>query len=150
MLRKLGVFVIALLPHRVASAQLCTGDVAFRHAPIHVAMYGAGDNTARGFAADVVFGIRGFMGDLGAGVKRYEAFGFDSRVTRGGTGYDPFHNTSRLHVCPTVSWISLNGPKRVGPGASSDYHESIVVGGLSAGYVLTRGKLWEVVPTAAL
>src|SRR2546425_218967 len=144
--------LLMLFGTSVAAAQLCVGNTTFALAHFHGEGDLAADKLAHHYALEFGFGVRRVFAAVEAGIKTWEAPSLDgeSRALGVTVGlHSPRGPHSKFALCPLLSWKSLSGPHRIG-GTLWNYSEASYSAGLSAGYLLARTRLWDIVPTAAV
>jgi hypothetical protein len=151
-MRRALAILLMLFGTNVAAAQLCVGNTTFALAPVHGGADFASDKLAHRYALEFRFAVRSVFAAVEAGIKTWDVTSLDgeSRALGVTVGLQsPRGSESKFGLCPLLSWTSLSGPHRI-EGTPWNYSEYSFSAGLSAGYLLVRTRLWDIVPTAAV
>jgi hypothetical protein len=148
-----GIAVLLLLsgPEMVA-AQLCVGNTTFALSGLQSGANIDLDKLAQNYALELRVSYHQLLAALDVGVRTWEASSLNgtSRALGLTLGlHSPHRRHSKFELCPLLHFRSLWGPNEIG-GTSWSYSETSFSGELSAGYLLVRKRLWDVMPTAAL
>ena len=135
-----------------AAGQRCLGHETFVKAPFH---FGGGidvDTYAQTYGVDLHYGKAGVFGIVEAALKTWgvETFNNESQKLGATVGVAFSRNEmSRFSVCPMVSYRTFDGPDEAA-GIAWHYHENVLAGSVSVGYLLSQSKAWGIVPTFSL
>jgi hypothetical protein len=135
-----------------AAAQLCVGNTTFALSGIQSGANIDLDKLAQRWALELRVSHRDLLAAVDFGVKTWDVTSLNgtSRALGLTLGlHSPHRRNTKFELCPLVHFRSLWGPNEIG-GTSWDYSEISFSGELSAGYLLVRKRLWDVMPTAAL
>jgi len=144
------LLVVALVG--TAAGQRCVGHQTFRNGNFHFAAGVDIDKYAETYGVDLRYSKRGVFGVVEAAIKTWGVETFDNESQElGATVGISFSRdeTSRLSVCPMLSYRTLDGPDEAA-GIAWHYHENLFAGAVSLGYLLSQSESWEIVPTLAL
>jgi hypothetical protein len=152
MARTIAVLLLTLLWSEAASAQRCSGNPSFTGSPFHFAANLSTDRLAGRYTGEIRARIAAVFAAVDAGVKTWSDASFAGESNELGLAVGlqlPRGRESKLELCPLLSWATSIGPDNTA-GGSWTYNEKSLSVKLSAGYLLTRNKTWDVVPTATL
>jgi len=144
--------LLTLCGPEYAAAQLCVGNTTFALSGIQSGANIDLDKLAQRYALELRVSYHDLLAAVDLGVKTWEVTSLDgtSRALGLTLGlHSPHRHNTKFELCPLVHFRSLWGPNEIG-GTSWRYSETSFSGELSAGYLLVRRKLWDVMPTAAL
>jgi len=135
-----------------AWSQRCLGHETFRRTRFQL---GAGvdvDTYSQTYGVDLRYGKAGVFGALEAAIKTWgvETFNNESQKLGATVGVAFSRDEmSRVSVCPMISYRVFDGPDKATP-ISPYYHENVLAGSVSVGYLLSQSQSWEIVPSLAL
>jgi len=136
----------------VAAAQLCVGNTTFALSGIQSGANIDLDKLAQRYALELRVSYRDLLAAVEFGAKTWEVTSLDGTSRAFGLTlglHSPHRHHSKFEVCPLLHFRSLSGPDEIG-GTLWRYSEIAFSGELSAGYLLARKRLWDIMPTAAL
>jgi hypothetical protein len=143
--------LLLLCGPELAAAQLCVGNSAFVLSPIHTAANIDLDKRAHRYTLEARFRYHHAFASAEYGIKTWEITSLDgnSRAVALTLGLQGASARSKFDLCPMLRWTDLSGPHEFG-GTYWNYSEHTFSAALSAGYLLVRAKLWDIMPNAAL
>lgn len=137
-----------------AWGQRCLGHEPFRRTSFH---FGAGvdvDKYAQTWGVDLRYGKAGVFGIVEAALKTWGPETFDNESQELGAAVGVAFSRdemSRWSLCPMVSYRTLDGPDKTPTIIiPPNYHENMLAGSVSVGYLLSLAESWEIVPTLSL
>jgi len=135
-----------------AAAQLCVGNTTFALSGIQSGANIDLDKLAQRYALELRVSYRDLLAAVEYGVKTWEVTSLNGTSRAFGVTlglHSPHRRHTKFELCPLLHFRSLWGPNEIG-GTFWRYSEISFSGELSAGYLLVRKKLWDIMPTAAL
>jgi len=144
--------LLLLCGPELAVAQLCVGNTTFALSGFQSGANIDLDKLAQRWALELRVSYRDLLAAADFGVKTWEVTSLNgtSRALGLTLGlHSPHRRHSKFELCPLLHFRSLWGPNEIG-GTSWRYSEIAFSGELSAGYLLVRKRLWDLMPTAAL
>ena len=147
-----GVVLLFAFLSGTAWGQRCLGHETFRRSSFH---FGAGidvDKYAQTYGADVRYGKAGVFGIVEAALKTWGVETFDNESQELGAAVGVAFSRdemSRWSVCPMVSYRNYDGPDEAA-GIAWHYHENVLAGSVSLGYLLSLAEAWQIVPTLSV
>lgn len=152
-----AALMLMLLVSVAVPAQLCVGNPTFAIAHFQGGVGIDLDDLAHRYTLEARAGYRRGFVAAEYGIKSWDmsSLNGESRVIAGTVGVGLGARKSKLEICPllNVSWAS--GPHDILTVTNNqvtgwDYSERAFSWGFSAGYLLVRAQLWDIVPTASL
>lgn len=136
----------------LAAAQLCVGNTAFELTGLQSGANIDKDKLSQLYALEFRVSYRELVAAADFGLKTWEVTSLNG--TSRSLGLTLGLHSSRRHnakfgVCPLIHFRAIWGPNEIS-GSTFSYSETSLAGELSAGYLLARSRLWDIVPTAAL
>ena len=150
-MRVAAALVLLVVPSSIASAQLCVGNTAFSISRMQGVANADFDRLANRFTLEMRVRLWDLFAGAEYGIKTWDvtSLGGTSQavaVTLGLAGASP---KARFGICPLVRWQWLDGPSEIG-GGPWNFAEHEISGGLSVGALLSRTRLWDLIPTASI
>ena len=136
----------------LAAAQLCVGNTAFELSGLQSGANIDKDKLAQLYALEFRVAYRELVAAADFGLKTWELTSLNgtSRSLGLTLGLHPWRrHHAKFGVCPLLHYRAIWGPNEIN-GSTFGYSETSFAGELSAGYLLARSRLWDIVPTAAI
>jgi len=136
----------------VAAAQLCVGNPAFELSGLQSGANLDKDKHAQLYAVEFRVAYRDLVAAADFGLKTWEVTSLAGTSRSLGLTlglHSPHRHHAKFGLCPLLHFRAIWGPNEIG-GSTFGYAETSFAGELSAGYLLARSRLWDIVPTAAL
>jgi len=145
-----GAFLaLLLLAASVGSAQVCSGYASLERAPYQISVSGAFASNSKFFGAGFTYGSGGPFGTVGVGTTSYNDFnGSSFDIAAGGGWQVPVDRGRRFQLCPTVGIGYMSGPNNIS-GSGTDYSETNLQAGVSAGVLISSSGPAVVVPVVS-
>ena len=151
-MRGLLTALLLLFGAEVAAAQLCVGNTTFALSGIQSGANIDLDKLAQRYALELRVSYRDLLAAVEYGVKTWEVTSLNGTSRAFGVTlglHSPHRRHTKFELCPLLHFRSLWGPNEIA-GTLWRYSETSFAGELSAGYLLARKRLWDIMPTAAL
>jgi hypothetical protein len=136
----------------LAAAQLCVGNTAFELSGLQSGANIDKDKLAQLYALEFRVSYRVLVAAADFGLKTWEVTSLNGTSRSLGLTLG-LHSSRRHHakfgVCPLIHFRQTWGPNEIS-GSTFSYSETSLAAELSAGYLLARSRLWDIVPTAAI
>jgi hypothetical protein len=146
--------MLACLGSRPAIAQLCVGNAAFQLSHIQIAANIAADRPAQRFTGELRVGFKAVFASGEYGIKTWNPTSFDgdSKTFVATLGLDRRPTrSSRFGMCYILSFTwARPGDVATPLGGRYTYSDETVAVTVSAGYLLMRKLVWDIMPTASL
>ena len=136
----------------LAAAQLCVGNTAFELSGLQSGANIDKDKLSQLYALEFRVSYRDLVAAADFGLKTWEVTSLAGTSRSLGLTlglHSPRRHHTKFGVCPLIHFRAIWGPNEIG-GSTFGYSETSVAGELSAGYLLARSRLWDIVPTAAV
>jgi hypothetical protein len=151
-MRGLLAALLLLVGAEVATAQLCVGNTTFALSGLQSGANIDLDKLAQRYALELRASYQDLLVAVDYGVKTWEVTSLNGTSRAFGLTlglHSPHRRQSKFELCPLLHFGSLWGPNNIA-GTFWNYSEISFSGELSAGYLLARKRLWDIMPTAAL
>ena len=148
-----GVFLLFVSVTGTAWGQRCIGHETFRRTHFYLGAGIDADPYAQTYGVDLRYGKAGVFGVVEAAIKTWgvETFNNESQKLGAAVGMSLSRDeTSRVSVCPALSYRVFDGPDDASTFIAPNYHENVLAGSLSVGYLLSQSESWQIVPTLSL
>jgi len=146
------VALLLLSGPTLAAAQLCVGNTAFELSGLQSGANIDKDKLSQLYALEFRVSYRDLVAAADFGLKTWEVTSLAGTSRSLGLTlglHSPRRHHTKFGVCPLIHFRAIWGPNEIG-GSKFGYSETSFAGELSAGYLLARSRLWDIVPTAAV